>query len=101
MNVPRAWNLPGTDKEMPYFLLADEAFPLKHYIMRPYQGKNLSNTQKLFYYRPSRSRQVIENVFGIMVARWRILKTTINVKIENVDNICSKSCCGTSQLLPD
>jgi hypothetical protein len=87
MAVPKTDKITGTNIAMSYFLVADEAFPLKQYIMRPYPGKSLTNLQRIFNYRLSRARQVIENTFGILVARWRILKTTINAKIENVDNI--------------
>lgn len=86
-NVPSAENLSGSDISMPYFLVADAAFPLKKYIMRPYGGNNLTPTQRIFNYRLSRARQVIENTFGILVVRWRILRTTINAKAENVDHI--------------
>ncbi|VEN48424.1 unnamed protein product [Callosobruchus maculatus] len=87
INIPRDKCLPGTNIVMPYFFVGDEAFPLKKYIMRPYPGKHLSNTQKIFNYRLSRARQVIENTFGIMVSRWRILKRPINAQVENIDNI--------------
>ncbi|KAJ8970295.1 hypothetical protein NQ314_001300 [Rhamnusium bicolor] len=48
MNVPNSTKIPNTNVEMPYVFVGDEAFPLKHYIMRPYPGKNLTLTQKNF-----------------------------------------------------
>lgn len=85
MNIPNSANLPNSNRQLPFFLVADEAFPLKPYIMRPYPGKKLENSQRIFNYRLSRARQVIENTFGIMVARWRLLRTTINASEENID----------------
>jgi hypothetical protein len=34
----------------------------------------------------------VENAFGLLVARWRLLKSEINFKPENVENF-TKACC--------
>ena len=51
MNVPDASILPNTHQKFPYYIVGDEAFPLKQYIMRPYPGNDLSNRQRIFNYR--------------------------------------------------
>jgi len=55
--------------------------------MRSYPGKLLSREKRVYNYRTSRARVVIENAFGILVARWRILLTKINCFPENVEKI--------------
>ncbi|XP_050505859.1 uncharacterized protein LOC126884104 [Diabrotica virgifera virgifera] len=90
-NVPLPSEIPNTNIKFPYVFVADEAFPLKEYIMRPYARNNLTLKQQIFNYRLSRARRIIENTFGILVARWRVLKQTINADVDNVDNIV-KAC---------
>ncbi|XP_062389288.1 uncharacterized protein LOC134077601 [Sardina pilchardus] len=79
-NIPPPSPLPGSDKIIPYYLVADEAFPLKAYIMKPYARRGLTEEQQLFNYRLSRARRVVENAFGILANRWRVFFTTINQK---------------------
>jgi hypothetical protein len=90
MNVPSAEKLPGTDMELPYVIVADEALPLKSYIHRPYPGRGLSLQKQIFNYRLSRARRVIENRFDTLVARWRILRTTIKTDLSTIDVV--KAC---------
>jgi hypothetical protein len=92
-HIPSEKNIEGVEGKMPYVFVADEAFPLWQYIMRPFPANKLRVAQRIFNYRLSRARRCIENTFGVLVARWRILKTIINAKVENVDNIVKACVC--------
>ncbi|XP_049769062.1 uncharacterized protein LOC126106725 [Schistocerca cancellata] len=66
-------NLPPPEKvecfdgpDLPYVFVADDAFALKPYMMKPYPERELSKEQKVFHYRLSRARKVVENAFGII-----------------------------------
>ena len=88
LNIPRGVaNLPGSDIQMKSFFVGDDAFPLSDVMMKPYTGTNLSNEQKIFNYRLSRTRRVIENSFGILVSRWRVLSRPIAFNVHTVDKI--------------
>ena len=77
----------GIDSPLPYVFIGDEAFPLMPNLMKPFPQKNITRPKKIFNYRLSRARRVVENAFGIMANRFRVLLTPIAVSVENVDGI--------------
>jgi hypothetical protein len=88
----------GLQEDVPYFLIGDDAFALKTWMMKPNAGRNLVRAQRIFNYRLSRARRVVENAFGIMSARFRCLLTTLPQKPENVQKI-TMACCVLHNLL--
>ncbi|KAG0426697.1 hypothetical protein HPB47_026203 [Ixodes persulcatus] len=83
--VPEPVALPGGNVT-PYVILGDEAFPQKPYLMRPYPKRSIkTDADKIFNYRLSRARRVIENAFGILTSRWRILRRRFKANDENVN----------------
>ena len=50
----------------------DEVFPLQSSLLRPCPGQGIPEEQRIFNCRLSRARRVIENVFDIFAARWRV-----------------------------
>ncbi|KAL7406359.1 hypothetical protein ABVT39_018580 [Epinephelus coioides] len=87
LDLPEDAPLPGADHlgPMPHTFVADEAFPLKRNLLRPYPGRNLSRSERIFNYRLSRARRVVENAFGILAAQWRIYHRVTRVKPDNTD----------------
>lgn len=79
LNLPMPKALPNRQTPVPYVLVADDAFAMKPDLLKPYSGRNLVGLQRLFNYRLSRARRIIENVFGIMSARFRVLRKPIHL----------------------
>lgn len=48
LNIPRPIILPGTKIEVPFVLVADDAFTLTHWIMKPFPGYSLGKRKENF-----------------------------------------------------
>lgn len=84
LNLPDARELDGTHVTFPYVFVGDEAFPLKTSLIKPYPRNALDDKKRIFNYRISRARRVIENTFGICASRFRIFRRPIISTVENV-----------------
>ena len=69
--------LPNDNQDVPYFFIGDDAFALRPSMMKPYCLRGLTNEQRIFNYRLSRARRVVENAFGILANRFQILLSTM------------------------
>ncbi|XP_071578129.1 uncharacterized protein [Temnothorax nylanderi] len=96
-NLPPPIPLSNTNisDPFPHVFVADEAFPLSTYMMRPFPTRNvnLSDNKRIFNYRLSRARRVIENTFGILGAKWQILNSTMSCSPKNVEQIVKALTC--------
>lgn len=84
--------MPNSDYQLPFFFVGDEAFALKDNFMKPFPQRNLTKEERVFNYRLSRARRIVENAFGILVSRFRLLLTTINLSPEKVQRIILACC---------
>ena len=83
--LPEAISNYNPNQKFPYPFVADEAFALKSYMLRPYsRGGELNMQEVIFNYRLSRARRIIENSFGILASRFRIFRRPIIAATQNV-----------------
>nr|XP_022908001.1 uncharacterized protein LOC111419433 isoform X1 [Onthophagus taurus]XP_022908002.1 uncharacterized protein LOC111419433 isoform X2 [Onthophagus taurus] len=60
--------------------------------LKPFAQRDLSTPKKIFNYRLSRARNVVENAFGILASRFRIYHTEINMQIKNIESVVLATC---------
>ncbi|KAJ8958212.1 hypothetical protein NQ314_006437 [Rhamnusium bicolor] len=74
--------------------LADDAFPLKEYLLKPYShhGPLTIKEKIIFNYRLSRARRIVEYAFGILVSRFRVVEKPIALCPEKADSIVKAAC---------
>jgi len=84
--------LPHDDRDMPYFIIGDDAFPLRTWMMKPFSRRNMQHDERIFNYRLSRGRRIVENAFGILANRFSILLTTMRQRTETVEEIVLACC---------
>lgn len=83
LNLPSPEKVVHGNTELPYVIVGDSAFPLKENLMVPYPGIHEQKSKKRIYsYRLSRARRIIENVFGIMSNVFRVLRKPMALQPE-------------------
>ncbi|KAK9722032.1 DDE superfamily endonuclease [Popillia japonica] len=90
--IPSPDILAGTTTRLPYLLIADEAYPLKTKIMRPFSSSNLDIRSEYFNKRPLRARKCIECACGILYTQWRILGKALETNEEYACLIIKTAC---------
>lgn len=83
----RRWNLRNllqTILPPGHYLLGDAAYPLLYFLIIPFFGRNgMDESQRTFNFYLSQLRIRIEMTFGILVNKWRILKTPLHLTKES------------------
>ncbi|XP_030760537.1 protein ALP1-like [Sitophilus oryzae] len=75
LNLPEASPLPGRSNPVPYAFIGDDAFTLQPHLLKPYAGlHDRGSGERIFNYRISRARRIVENAFGIISSVFRVLR---------------------------
>ena len=98
LGLPGAEPITADGPEVPYFLVGDEAFPLKTWLMKPVPRRNLTFNERIYNYRISRARRVVENAFGILANKWRCLLFKLSLKPDRIPVVVT-ACCILHNLL--
>ena len=101
LSIPRPDKVNGFEVEVPYVVVADDAFSLKPYIMKPYAQRGLTHHQRIYNCRLSRARKVIENAFDILSQRFRVFNHPIPLHPEKEKIVTMAACCLHNFLLRD
>ena len=80
-------------RHVPYFIVGDEAFALKTWLMKTIPLHQPERRQRIYNDHISRAWRVVKNKFTILADRFRIFFTTIPLPPESIQKIIVACCC--------
>ncbi|GFG31125.1 hypothetical protein Cfor_04617 [Coptotermes formosanus] len=94
LSIPGSRSLPNDDNgtPMPFVIVGDETFALSEHVLRPYPSRNLAIPKRIYNYRITRARRMVECAFGILCNKRRIFHRAIDIRPDFCDVIV-KTCC--------
>ena len=92
LGIPQSSEIPNTANKIPFFLVGDEAFPLKPNLMRPYPRKDLDYSKRVYNYRISRARRTVECAFGMLAKKFGVLQTSMETSVEVSESLVKSIC---------
>ena len=99
LQIPEPGTLPNSEKKLPFVFDGDDAFTMIENFMKPYIQTGLIAEQRIFNYRPSRARRVIENSFGILISRFDVLQQPLALSPQKAQAIVLARCYSHNYLL--
>lgn len=77
-----------TCENMNFVFVVDDTFALSENVLKLFPVRNLTRPdQRIFNYKLSRARRVVENAFRILANRFRLFLTSINMFMPKIDII--------------
>lgn len=93
LHLPSAAAMPNASNLMlPYFIVGDDAFPLKKYLIKPFSKRDLSEEEMMANYRISRAWRTSENAFGILANVFRVFHTPMHSSPNKVVKVILAAC---------
>jgi len=94
LNVPNSKPPHESEEPLPFVIVGDQAFPLKKYLLRPYPGISARNdeSKQVYNYRLTRARRAVENVFGVLIQKFRLFYGRIQLCPENAEKVVLTAC---------
>lgn len=91
LNLPKDGKVDG--ENLRFVFVADDAFPLTKDILKPFNYRVAEKPRRIFNYRLSRARRMVESVFGILVERFQVLQKPITfITLEKVNTVVVACC---------
>ena len=93
LEIPPPEAFPGFKEDLSYYFVGDDAFEMSLNLMKPYPSSSLSMSQRIFNYRISRCRRIVENAFGILATRFRVLRREIEMTPDHASEVVLACIC--------
>lgn len=77
---------------IPCHFVSDDAFAMTPTVLKPYPNRLLTKPERVYNYRLSRARRVVENVFGIISSRFQVLRSEIRLNVKHATNVVLAIC---------
>ncbi|KAH7693985.1 nuclease HARBI1-like protein [Aphelenchoides avenae] len=92
LELPGLAALPGSRLMCIHYFVGDDAFPHHKHLMKPFRQNGLTKERRIYNYRLSRARRMIESTFGLLASKWRLLLRNIDTTPEHCDALVQAVC---------